>query len=128
MTFASNFAMRGASMFQLLTHEAPWLLSHLSVQPSAGPALTECLTVYVAIDDQTDWARAFRALLMPPSSQSQRVLAARRALCSMLYALLKGAASRSSSPENLTVSTAKFSALAYEQVRRRAAHAGNITL
>ncbi len=111
----SELAMRGASMFQLLAREIPFVLAPYARGASARRALTEALTVHVVLDDKGDWARAFRALHMAPSTPYEEEEGARRALVSMLYVLLKGAA--------LGVSTAKLGALSYAQVLPLAAEA-----
>ena len=111
----SELAVRGASMFQLLTREVPFMLTPFARGASARRALTDALTVHVVLDEKGDWARAFRALTMAPSTPYEEEDAARRALVSMLYVVFKGAA--------LGISPAKLGSLTYAQLVPLAAEA-----
>ena len=125
----SEISMRGASMYHSLLREAPWLASagqgllsalsssaspssrHSSVSSSSSSsflrssaarrALTDAFVVHVILDETTDWARAFRAILMEGSGggggagaeeeKVEREEMIRVCLCSMIYSLMKGA-------------------------------------
>lgn len=115
----SELAMRGTSMFQRLAREVPFMRSLSARDASAWQALTTAFTtalaVHVVLDEKSDWARAFRALNMASCTPHEEEEGARRALASMLYVLLKGAA--------LGVSTAKLGTLSYAQILPLAAEA-----
>lgn len=106
-TLSAELSMRVSSMYHVLLRECPWLVptNGLVRAPHADAALSASFVVHVAIDETVDWARAFRAILMQPRTREEDAEATRLALCSMLYALLKGA--------GLTVAAPKITALPY---------------
>lgn len=116
----AELTMRGSSMFHVLRREVPWMRRGCPFvdAPRARRVLVESFAVHVVVDEQVDWARAFRALLMQPMMQHEEEESVRLALCSMLYALVKGAA--------LGIAPVKISALSFEQVMRIAANASSL--
>ena len=116
-TLTAELSMRGSSMYHVLLRECPWLLpsSSLVRAPAAHTALADSFVVHVVLDETVDWARAFRAVLMPPQSRAEEDNGTRLALCSMLYALLKGAGQ--------TVAASKLTSLAIEQLIQLTAEA-----
>ena len=113
----AELGMRGASMFHVLAREVPWLRAGTSFvrAPAARLALADAFAVHVVLDEQIDWARTFKALLMAPELRHVEEESIRLALCSMLYTLMKGA--------GLGVAPAKLACLSFEQVAYFAAEA-----
>jgi hypothetical protein len=116
----AELAMRGSSMFHVLQREAPWLRRGCPFvdAPRARRVLVDSFAVHTVVDEQVDWGRAFKALLMQPAMQHEEEECVRLALCSMLYALIKAAA--------LGIAPAKIAALSFEQVVRFAAEASSL--
>ena len=108
-SLTAELELRGASMFQALAHEVPWLRDGASqTHAAARRALTDAFTVHILLDETVDWARAFRALLMGVSSAGEEEEGVRRALASMVYAMMKGA--------GLGVAPARLGTLSLSQV------------